>query len=330
METPKIDASTIETTKPSLLDKKTWLEILNKYAIFFILLAMVIILSVMEPNFLTSMNLLNIVRQITLIAILGFGLTMIIITTGIDLSPGSVVAMVSVITAMFAHHGEYPLVVTILIGLLVGVAAGFFNGLIISNIKIPAFIVTLGMMISARGLAYIFSDGHPITGFSQQFDYLGRGYLFGIPFMIYVLIVVGIISHIILRHTRLGKSIYAIGGNEQAALVSGINVKRTLMFVYMYGGLMAGLAGILLTSRVSAGLPTAGTNYEMDAIAAVVIGGTSLMGGIGSIGGTLIGALIIGVLNNGMDLMHINGYWQQVLKGAIIVGAIILDKYKNK
>ncbi|WP_230876218.1 MULTISPECIES: ABC transporter permease [Paenibacillus] len=331
MATPKIEASNMEIpNKQSLFDIKKLLHILNKFTIFFILLAMVIILSIIEPNFLTSVNLLNIVRQITLIAIIGFGLTMIIITTGIDLSPGSIVAIVSVASAMYAHPGEYPLVVSIIVGLLLGVAAGLINGLIVSNLKIPAFIVTLGMMISARGVSYIFSDGHPITGFSKDFDFIGRGYVFGIPFMIYVLVLVGIVSHIILRHTRLGKSIYAIGGNEQAAVVSGINVKRTLLFVYMYGGLMAGVAGIMLASRIGAGQPTAGLGYELDAIAAVVIGGTSLMGGVGTIVGTLIGALIIGVLNNGMDLMHVSGYWQQVLKGVIIVGAIILDKYRNQ
>jgi inositol transport system permease protein len=316
--------------KKSRFGMRMFLDILNRYTIFFILLAMVIILSIIEPNFLTSTNLLNIVRQITLIAILGFGLTMIIITAGIDLSPGSAVALVSVATAMFAHPGDYPLFVPILVGLAVGAAVGLVNGAIISNIKIPAFIVTLGMMITARGLAYIVSNGRPISNFSQEFYFLGRGYLFGIPFMIFVLIFFAILSHIILRHTRIGKNIYAIGGNEQAAVVSGINVKRTLLFVYMYGGLMAGVAGVLLTSRLTAGQPTAGDGYELDAIAAVVIGGTSLMGGVGTIGGTIIGALIIGVLNNGMDLLHVSGYWQQVFKGIIIVGAIVLDKIKNK
>jgi inositol transport system permease protein len=327
----KLEDSNLEiTTNKRSLDGKNILYFLNKFTIFFILIGMVIILTILEPNFITPMNLINIIRQISLIAIIGFGLTMIIITTGIDLAPGSIIAVVGVGSALFAHPGEYPLIVSIVLGLALGVAAGMINGLIIANLKIPAFIVTLGMMISARGVAYIFSDGHPITGFSKGFDYIGRGYLFGLPFMIYVLVFVGIVSHIILSHTRLGKSIYAIGGNEQAAVVSGINVKRTLLFVYMYGGLTSGVAGIMLTSRLAAGQPTMGLGIELDAIAAVVIGGTSLMGGVGTIAGTLIGALIIGVLNNGMDLMHVSSYYQQVAKGLIIVGAIILDKYRNK
>jgi inositol transport system permease protein len=331
MAIQKLEDSNLEiTTNKRSLDSKKILYVLNKFTIFFILIGMVIILTILEPNFITPMNLINIIRQISLIAIIGFGLTMIIITTGIDLAPGSIIAVVGVGSALFAHPGEYPLAVSIILGLALGVAAGLINGLIIANLKIPAFIVTLGMMISARGVAYIFSDGHPITGFSKGFDYIGRGYLFGIPFMIYVLVFVGIVSHIILSHTRLGKSIYAIGGNEQAAVVSGINVKRTLLFVYMYGGLTSGVAGIMLTSRLAAGQPTMGLGIELDAIAAVVIGGTSLMGGVGTIVGTLIGALIIGVLNNGMDLMHVSSYYQQVAKGLIIVGAIILDKYRNK
>jgi inositol transport system permease protein len=185
-------------------------------------------------------------------------------------------------------------------------------------------------MVSFRGLAYILSNGHPVNDFSKTFDFIGSGYWLGIPFMIYVLAFCAIISYILLRHTKYGKCIYAIGGNEQAAVVSGINVRKNLMFVYMYGGLMSAVAGIMLCSRLSSGQPTAGLNYEMDAIAGTVIGGASMSGGVGTIPGTLIGCLIIGVLNNGMDLMHVNAYYQQVLKGVIIVGAVVLDKARNK
>lgn len=314
----------------SSVNRDVLLNIMKKYSIALILLGMVVILSIIEPTFLTPLNVINVVRQITLIAIVGFGVTLIIITTGIDLSSGSIIAVAAVASASFAHPGEYPLIVSILIGLSVGAIAGLLNGIMVAYAKLPAFIATLGMMISARGIAYIFSKGHPVVGFSKQFDFIGRGYIFGIPFMIYVLIITGTITYIILRHTKLGKCIYAIGGNEQAAVVSGINVKKNLLFVYTYGGIMASIAGIMLASRLSSGQPTAGTGYELDAIAGIVIGGTSLSGGIGTIQGTLIGALIIGVLNNGMDLLHVSAYWQQVLKGLIIIGAVLLDRVRNK
>jgi inositol transport system permease protein len=321
----------MEASKRGLLENKQKLaKFISQYSIVLILLGMMAILTIFEPRFLTAMNLINVVRQITLIAIVGFGATMIIITTGIDLSSGSIIGLASVTAASFAHPEQYPLIVPILIGLIAGAVAGGVNGILVAYAKLPAFIATLGMMTAARGVTYIISDGHPITDFSKEFDFLGRGSFLGIPFMIYVLIFMGLISYIILRHTKIGKCIYAIGGNEQAAVVSGINVKKYLMFVYIYAGIMSAVSGILLASRLSSGQPTAGVGYEMDAITGVVIGGTSLAGGIGTIQGTLVGALIIGVLNNGMDLLHVNAYYQQVLKGAIIVGAVLMDKIRNK
>jgi inositol transport system permease protein len=305
-------------------------EIFNKYSIYFILIMLVMILSVLSPSFLKPMNLINIVRQISLIAIVGFGVTMIIITTGIDLSSGAVIAVAGIVASNFAHPGEYPLIVPILMGILVGLIAGTVNGLLVAFVKLPAFIATLGMMLSFRGIAYIISGGHPVTNFSPAYEFIGTGDLFGLPVMIYVLLGAGLLSYIILRHTKTGKCIYAIGGNQQAAVVSGINVRKNLMFVYAYAGMMSAISGIMLSSRLSSGQPTAGLTYEMDAISGAVIGGTSLSGGIGSIQGTLIGALIIGVLNNGMDLMHISAYYQQVTKGVIIVLAVILDKARNK
>jgi len=309
---------------------KTMLQFnFQRYGMALVFLAMVIIMSILSPHFLEPRNLLNVVRQISIIAIVGFGVTMIIITTGIDLSSGSVIALVSVVTASFAHPNEYPLFVPIFIGLLVGGMTGLINGVLVAKGKLPAFIATLGMMITARGVALIYSDGRPITNFSDAFDFIGRGYLFGVPFPIYVLAVVAIISHVILKHTKFGKYIYAIGGNEQAAIISGINVDKYKIMVYSYAGLMTAIAGILLTSRLSAGQPTAGVGYELDAIAASVIGGTSLSGGIGTIPGTIIGALIMGTLNNGLDLLHVSAYWQQVVKGFIIVGAVLMDKQRR-
>lgn len=303
---------------------------LNKYSIYLILIIFVVILSILSPAFLRIQNIINIIRQISLIGIIGFGVTMVIITTGIDLSSGSVVAVAGIIASKFAHPGDYPLIVPILMGLLTGLLAGSINGFLVSYIKLPAFIATLGMMLSFRGLAYILSGGHPVTNFSPEFEFIGSGSFLGIPVIILTLLGVGLISYIILRHTKTGKCIYAIGGNQQAAVVSGINVRKNLMFVYAYAGLMSAIAGTLLASRLSSGQPTSGLNYEMDAISGAVIGGTSLSGGIGTIQGTIIGALIIGILNNGMDLMHISAYYQQVTKGIIIVLAVVLDRARNR
>ncbi len=304
--------------------------ILSKYSIYFILVLLVVIMTFLSPAFLRPQNIINIVRQISLIGIVGFGVTMIIITTGIDLSSGAVIAVAGIVASNFAHPGTYPLIVPILMGLLVGLIAGVVNGFLVSFIKLPAFIATLGMMLSFRGIAYIISNGHPVINFSPEYEFIGSGSWLGLPVIIYVLLGAAALSYIILRHTKTGKCIYAIGGNQQAAIVSGINVKKNLMFVYSYAGMMSAISGILLASRLSSGQPTAGLTYEMDAISGAVIGGTSLSGGIGTIQGTLIGALIIGVLNNGMDLMHISAYYQQVTKGIIIVLAVILDRARNK
>jgi inositol transport system permease protein len=271
------------TVKKQPALNQSFMTVLNKYSIYFILILLVLIMTFLSPAFLKPMNLINIVRQITLIAIVGFGVTMIIITTGIDLSSGSVIAVAGIVASSFAHPGEYPLIVPILMGLLVGLIAGLINGFLVAFVKLPAFIATLGMMLSFRGVAYILSGGHPITDFTPGFDYIGTGSLFGLPVMIYVLLCAGVLSYIILRHTKTGKCIYAIGGNEQAAVVSGINVRKNLLFVYAYGGMMSAVSGILLASRLSSGQPTAGLTYEMDAISSAVIGGTSLAGGIGSI-----------------------------------------------
>ncbi len=324
-----LDVQQKNKAKKSGISKRKVKLNLQRYGMALVFLVMVVLMSILSPYFLEPRNLLNVVRQISIIAIVAFGVTMIIITTGIDLSSGSVIALVSVVSASFAHPNGYPLFVPILLGLFVGALTGLINGVLVAKGKLPAFIATLGMMIAARGLALIYSDGRPITGFSQAFNFIGRGYLFNIPFPIYILALAAIASHVILKHTKFGKYIYAIGGNEQAAIISGINADKYKIMVYSYAGLMTGIAGILLTSRLSAGQPTAGVGYELDAIAASVIGGTSLSGGIGTIPGTIIGALIMGVLNNGLDLLHVSAYWQQVVKGLIIVGAVLMDKQRR-
>lgn len=315
----------IKSSKKSMNMK----NIYEKFGIFIVLIVMGAILSFMTPNFLTTINLLNIIRQISFIAIIGFGVTIIIITTGIDLSSGSVVGLTSVVVASAAHPGQFPLVVTILIGIGVGALAGLVNGTIVAKGKIPPFIATLGMYTSARGAASLYSDGRPIGDLKESFIYIGAGKFLGIPVPIIILVVVLIITHIMMTQTRFGRHIFALGGNEQAAIISGINVNRVKILVYMYAGALASIAGLVLTARISSGQPGLGLGFELDAIASAVIGGTSLTGGVGSVFGTMAGALVIGVINNGMDLLQINAYWQQIVKGLIIVAAVLIDRLKN-
>ena len=305
-------------------------DLLKRYGIVLVLLLMVVILSLLTPTFLKPQNLINIIRQVSIVSIIAFGSTFVLITSGVDLSPGSVLALASVVAASQAHPGQNPLIVPILVGLGVGAFAGFINGSIIAGFRIPPFIATLGMFTTARGAALLFTNGKPIGDFSKEFNFIGGGQIAGVPFPIILLVVVGLISYLLLHHTRFGKYTFAIGGNEQAALISGINVSKYKVLIYTYAGLMAGISAVILSARVESGQPGAGVGFEFDAITAAVIGGTSLSGGIGSIPGTIVGALIIGVLNNGMDLLNVSAYWQQVMRGAIIVGAVILDTRKNK
>lgn len=303
---------------------------LKSYGIFIAFFIICVIISVISPQFLTVSNWTIIFTQVSINALLAFGVTFVIITGGIDLSLGSMVAVTGVVAALMAHPGDYPVIIPIVLGVLSGVLMGAFNGFVITKSKIAPFIVTLGTMTIARGLALIISKGRPISNLSDSFNFIGGGSLLGIPFPILILIFVFIICTIILNKTVLGRYIYAIGGNEQAAKVSGINVNKIKMTVYIISGLLAGLAGILLTSRVTTGQPNAGAGFELDAIAAAVIGGTSTTGGVGTIAGTMIGALLIGVINNGLDLMNVTSYYQQVVMGTIIIGAVVLDSWNLK
>jgi len=314
----------------SKMSQTNFKKIFRKYGIFIIFLGMVAILSFMSPGFLSVRNILNIIRQMSMVGTIALGMTVIIITGGIDLSPGSVVAWVSVVTASVAQVGDFPIAIAILIGLAAGALAGLINGSLISATGIPPFIVTLGMMTAARGVALLYSNGRPIGDLQESIMYIGNGHLFGIPIPIIIFLVLAVLMHILLTKTRFGKYVYAIGGNEEAAVVCGVNVKKVKLLVYTLGGLLAGVAAIILTGRIGVGHPSAGKLYELDAIAATIIGGTSFNGGVGTITGTVIGALILGTLNNGLDLLGVSSYWQQILKGVIIVSAIILDSLKNK
>ncbi|GAE27982.1 inositol transport system permease protein [Halalkalibacter wakoensis JCM 9140] len=308
--------------------KELAMNILKKYGIFIILILLIVLMSILTPHFLSTTNLINIVRQMSIIGIIAIGVTPIIITKGIDLSSGSLIALVSVVVATFAQ-GDFPIVVPILVALGVGLLVGLVNGTLVAKGMLAPFIATLGMMTAARGAAMLYSDGRPIGGISETFTFIGQGMIAGIPVPVIIFGFVGLVTWILLNKTKIGKYVYAIGGNEQAAVTAGINVSRIKLMVYAYAGLLGGVAGMILTARIASGQPQAGIMFELDAIAAAVIGGTSLFGGIGTVGGTIIGALIIGVMNNGLDLLGVSSYWQQIVKGAIIVAAVYIDSRKN-
>lgn len=301
---------------------------LSRYGIYIAFLAMCILFSIMNPLFLTPGNIINIVRQVSFNAILAMGMLMVIITGGIDLSVGSVIALASVITASFVRQAApiLPVPVAVLVGLAIGALCGMFNGILITKGKLAPFIVTMVSMTMARGAAQLFTKGRPVTGLAESYDYLGAGFIAGIPVPIYILVLIVLITHFILTYTRTGRYIYAVGGNEQAAVASGLKVDRMKLFVYTFSGIMAALVGVILSARLNSASPILGDGYELDAIAAVVIGGASMNGGKGKVIGTVVGALIIGTISNGLDILNVSSYWQQIIKGIIILTAVLLDK----
>ena len=281
-------------------------------------------------SFFTRQNIFNVLRQISTNLFLACGMTMVIILGGIDLSVGSIIALSGCISAGCVARYNLPLPIALLMGLLVGLLVGMFNGAVISKTTIPAFIVTLATMNIAKGLAYVYTGGSPVQVVTKEWQFLGAGYVGIFPTPVVILVIVLIITAIIMNKTKMGRHMYAVGGNQQAAEFSGIKVEKVKFFVHAFSGLMAGLAGIVLASRMYSGQPTAGDGAEMDAIAAVVVGGTSMAGGSGKIGGTIIGGLIIGVLNNGLNLLNVNSFWQYVVKGVVILLAVFLDYFRNK
>jgi ribose transport system permease protein len=293
------------------------------------LVAVAVVFWIFSPYFLTVSNLLNIAEQTSINAIIAVGMTFVIIAAGIDLSVGSVVALSGVVLAS-ALQSSVPAPLAILIGLGVGAACGLGNGLLISYGRLPPFIATLGMMSVARGAALYYTDGRPVSGFSQEFRSLATGELAQIPTPVVFMIVIYTFAYIVLNRTKLGRYTYAIGGNEEAASLSGVNTRATKTSIYAICGMLSGLAAALLTARLNSAQPIAGMMYELDAIAAVVIGGTSLMGGEGKISGTLIGALIMGMLRNGLNLLGISSFTQQIVIGSVIILAVLVDMALRK
>lgn len=294
-------------------------------------IALCVLLSFISPVFLSQKNIMNVLRQTSTNLYLACAMTMVIILGGIDLSVGAIIALSGVVTGGLIAFQGAPVVVAVIAGLLSGVVIGVFNGLVVAKTTIPPFIVTLATMNIARGAAYVYTGGKPIRVMSDGFNFIGSGYVFNfLPTPVFYLIIILAISVLIMNKTKLGRHIYAVGGNREAARFSGIKIDKVLFFPYAFSGLMAAIAGIVLASRMFSGQPTAGNGAEMDAIAAVVLGGTSMSGGSGKMGGTVIGGLVIGVLSNGLNLMNVDSFWQYVVKGVVILIAVYVDALKKK
>ncbi len=301
------------------------------FGTFIALILLVVIVSVLNSRFLQVSNLMNLLRQLIINGFIALGMTYVILTGGIDLSVGSILAFTSAIFAGLMQNGMSP-VLAIILAIVLGAILGFINGLLITKGKLAPFIVTLATMTIFRGATLVYTDGRPIAGQRDNFifAFLGRGKVFGIPFQVILFAIIFILLLVLLKKTSLGRKVYAVGGNEKASYISGINIDKVKIFVYTISGILATISGLVLTSRLNSAQPTAGTAYEMDAIAAVVLGGTSMTGGSGSLVGTLIGILILGVLNNGLNLLGVSSFYQQIVKGVVILLAVLVDRKRNK
>jgi ribose transport system permease protein len=308
--------------------KQKILPVWNQLGMLIILVLLCIIMAAVAPYFTEMNNVLNILKQSSITAILAAGMTIVILTGGIDLSVGSTLALSGVISVMLSNAGVPPLL-AMLTGIATGYMAGVINGYFTAVTKLPSFVVTLGGMTYLRGIAFVISGGLPLVLLNKFFIFFGSGYILKVPTPIYIMATVYVIMFFILKYTMFGRHVYAIGGNEEAARLTGIKVERTLIHVYSISGLMAGIAGVVMAGRVISGQPNAGVSFELDAIAAVILGGTSFVGGVGRIQGTIIGVLIMAVLSNGLTLMNVDFYWQMIVKGLVIVIAVLLDKFRN-
>lgn len=313
---------------------------LRRFQSLIALVVLCIVLSFLTDKFFTAANSVNVLRQVAVNVCIATGMTLVVLTSGIDLSVGSVLALCGAITAGLLKNGlKFPsadlfigftILGAILAAIIVGATLGWFNGFMVTKFKVPPFVATLAMLTIARGLTMLYTGGFPISNLGDKFAFIGVGSFIGIPVPVWIATVVVLLAMFITKKTKLGRYIYAIGGNETAAKLSGIRINRVKIAVYSIGAALAAIGGIIVTSRLDSAQPNAGVSYELDAIAAVVIGGTSLNGGRGSVWGTVIGAVIIGVLNNGLVLLNVSPFWQQVVKGSVILLAVIIDKMGDK
>lgn len=304
---------------------------LERYGVLLFLVLLIILFATQNPRFISLRNVSNILTEVSIYGIIAVGMTGVILTGGVDLAVGSLLAFAAMCAASIVVMlgGSFPMswLVALLVACGVGTAVGYLHGKTITKLNVPPFIVTLGGMTIWRGATLILNDGGPISGFDEGFRWWGRGDVLGVPVPVLVFIVVAIAGYVTLRYTRYGRSVYAVGGNPEAARLSGLNVKGILVSVYVIVGLLAGLSGFLLAARLGSAEAVAGVSYELRVIAAVVIGGTSLFGGLGGVGGTIIGSLLLGVLLNGLVMMNVSAYYQQVVIGVIIVIAVAFDTY---
>lgn len=300
----------------------------DRYGILGVLVILVALMAMIAPNFVSFNNGLNVARAVSINAILAAGMTLVILTGGIDLSVGSAVALTGVSSVLLWTAGA-PAIAAVLGGIVVGALTGLIDGSLVAFLGLPSFIITLGALTYIRGLSYSLTNAQPLIASNLGFRGLGNGAIAGIPTPVVIMVIVYAILWFVLERTTFGRHVYAVGGNPEAARLAGVNVKWTLLRVYLIMGACAGLAGVIFAARVESGQPKAGEGYELDAIAAVVLGGTSLFGGRGRITGTLIGALIIGVLSNGLVLMDVPFFFQLVVKGAVIILAVAIDGLKN-
>ena len=312
---------------------------LARFAPLIFLLLLMAVLTILEPRFLAPFNLFNVMRQVSITGLLAIGMTFVILTAGIDLSVGSLLALAGLVAAAVAKGGMedrftvgdgaigYGWPLAALAGIAVGLIGGYAQGLAITKLKVPAFVVTLGGMSVFRGAALLFAGGGPISGFQPDFAWWGQGKIYSVPVPVIIFFFCALVAHIVLRYTRYGRRVYAVGGNPEAARLAGLNVNRIICSVYVIMGFFAGLGSFVLAARLNSAEAVAGTGYELTVIASVVIGGTSLFGGVGSIFGTVIGSVLIGVLLNGLQLMNVSSYIQQIIIGVIIVLAVAFDTY---
>lgn len=315
----------MQTTQVSHIQQFRVRELLRRYGLVLVFLLLCAVLAMLSDRFLTVGNLVNVLRQSTINGIIAIGMTYVILTAGIDLSVGAVLALSTVVTASLLQQGV-PVPAAILIGLGIGAFLGLISGLIITKIGVPPFVATLGMMVTARGLALVYTEGRPITGLPEAFRFMGTGSLGPVPMPIVIAAVAFLVGYIILKRMKTGEYIYAIGNNPVAARYAGIHVDRYITFVYVFSGLLSALAGMILVARLNSAQPTAGVAFEFDAIAAVVVGGTSFAGGEGSLWGTLLGVLVIAVLANGLNLLNVPSFYQPVVSGVVIALALLLYK----
>jgi ribose transport system permease protein len=315
-------------------------DFLKKSQSLIALFLLCLIISILSDKFLTTNNLWNVLRQISVNVCISVGMTLVVLMAGIDLSVGSILAFTSAVCAGLLKNGiaiesldmfiGFTATGGVLSAILIGLALGLFNGWVITKFSLPPFVATLAMLTIARGATMLYTQGIPISNLGPNFEFIGSGWFLGIPLPVWISFVMVFAVLFITKKTAFGRYIYAIGGNEKAAFLSGINISRVKLAVYGIAGMMAAVGGVLVTSRLNSAQPNAGTSYELDSIAAVVIGGTSLSGGVGTLTGTVIGAVIIGVLNNGLVLLNVSPFWQQVVKGLVILLAVIIDKKSKK